>query len=156
MTLVKTTGKYKGYYWLQSQQLGQLDVLEHAGGYFVDKYLAITSFDSGPLILSAGEIREGWTSDAGIAYSPGLTKAMVGSIPSGGFDEWYFLDNRKLTQVSTIYVNFAPFEITGNSAPEGFWQQIEEINPYAYVADGTLLTIISRDKALIDLFNDLQ
>ena len=62
-------GSTNGYDWLVSTDTLD-DVLQLCPEVVLGKYLAVTSFDSGPLLLSEEQKSAGWTSNAGIAYSP--------------------------------------------------------------------------------------
>ena len=144
------TGKYQNYLWLQTDALSQSDVLDKCDRYLMGKYLAITAFDSGELTLSSEEVRAGWKADNSIAYSPKLDELTIDSIPYDGFDEWFFLENNKLIRVKEVYVNYALFNLSYDRAPEGFWKQIFDIEPFLYVADGMRLTVITKEKLIIE------
>jgi len=73
------------YEWLVSDQ--QFDLLQLCPEIALGKYIAITSFDSGPLVLTNEEIAAGWESRGNIAYSPKIQD--IASLPRAEYDEWY-------------------------------------------------------------------
>ena len=149
------TGKYQDYHWLQTDALSERDLLDKCDRYLMVKYLAITAFDSGELTLLSDEVRAGWKTDHCIAYSPKLDELTIDSIPYDGFDEWFFLENSKSIRVKEVYVNYAVFNLSYDQAPEGFWQQIFNIEPFLYVADGMRLTVITKEKSIIETLQSL-
>jgi hypothetical protein len=131
------------------------------------KYLAVTSMDSGPLILSDSERGAGWITRGGIAYSPQIES--VEGLAHDGFDEWYVF-NAPVDLGETVagnifeaplgsgrvgvFVNFYGFRVDDldplwQSLTSLFWKQLEWIQPESYIADGdSCLTVVSSDKAL--------
>src|ERR1700739_2301396 len=75
-----------GYQWLVSTDR-QLDVLECCPDIVLGKYIAITSFDSGPLGLTEEQRSVGWISQDEIAYSPEIQH--VEMVPQAYFSELY-------------------------------------------------------------------
>lgn len=80
------TGSTNGYQWLVSTNRS-FDVLQCSPHIVLGKYIAITSFDSGPLSLSEQQKSSGWTSNGGIAYSPEIRDVNV--VPLQYFSEFY-------------------------------------------------------------------
>jgi hypothetical protein len=148
-------GRYKNYYWLKSESIEQRDVLEKSMNFLVGKYLAVTAFDSGELSLSWEDVEAGWKANDRIAYSPKLTESEIDYIPYFGFDEWYFLESDKLIEAPIVFVNFIEFDISGDDTTRGFWDQIDQVNPYAYIADGIGLTVVTKDKDLLHFLRNL-
>ena len=161
-----TTGSHGGYDWLTTQH--DLEALLGLCPELVlDKYLAVTSIDSGPLVLSNGEKDAGWKSRGGIAYSPRIES--VEGLPHDGFDEWYVF-NAPVDLGETlagnifevplgpgrvaVFVNYyvSPVDDLDPSykaLTDLFWKQLEWIRPESYIADGgSCLTVVSSDKAL--------
>jgi len=63
-----TVGSQGVYEWLVTDQ--QFDLLRICSDVVLGKYVAITSFDSSPLVLTDEEKAAGWQSRSNIAYSP--------------------------------------------------------------------------------------
>ena len=73
------------YEWVSDQQFDPLQLCPEIALW---KYIAITSFDSGPLVLTNEEIAAGWESRGNIAYSPkiqDIASLPVPSMTSGTF-----------------------------------------------------------------------
>ena len=70
------SGSTNGYRWLVSTDR-RLDVLECCPDVVLGKYVAITSFDSGPLGLTEAQRSAGWVSQEEIAYSPQIQDADI-------------------------------------------------------------------------------
>jgi len=135
----------------------------------IGKYLAVTSQDSGALVLSDEEKSAGWQSRKSIAYSPqvqSVEKLHYGEC--GGFDEWYVsespFDLGQLRRDNIFefamapgqvwtFVNYLNFSLDD---PENrdllvtlFWKQLDWIQPESYIADGAdTLTFVSRNQRL--------
>ncbi len=141
-------------------------ILQACPELVVGKYIAVTSFDSGPLGLNPEDIIAGWKSRNDIAYSPQLSA--FGCIPRDQYEEWYVFDrptdlggmdpgNRNVfdicpqeRQVSTV-VNFGGFAFHDPNADDLtdlFWRQLDWIQPESYVADGNRLNLASRNTDL--------
>jgi hypothetical protein len=155
------TGSHGAYLWLTAdkQRLGSL--LAVCPQTVLDKYLAITSLDSGPLVLNDEEVAAGWKSRNGIAYSPKVQS--VDKLPHDGYDEWYVFqsppDLGQLVQgdpplrsgyVAAV-VNFGGFSLCDpamQALVDLFWMQLESVRPESFIADGDLLNFVSCDQEL--------
>jgi hypothetical protein len=155
------------YQWLTTEH--NLDnLLELCPQAFLGKYVAVTSLDSGALVPTDEQIRDGWQSRDEIAYSPQVQSVMtLRHGECGGFDEWYIFDRpfdmgqkwrgnvfeapMQPGQVA-VFVNFLGFALhvpVMQDIANLFWKQLDWIRPESYVADGNdYLTFVSRDKAL--------
>jgi hypothetical protein len=80
-----TVGSQGLYEWLVTDR--QFDLLQVCPDVVLGKYVAITSFDGGPLVPTSGERLLGWESRGRIAYSPKIQN--VASLPRAEYDEWY-------------------------------------------------------------------
>ena len=153
------TGSVNGYQWLVSDDR-QFDVLEHSSDLVLGKYLAITSFDSGPLQLTEEERSAGWVSQGDIAYSPAIQD--VNMVPREYFSEVYifaapadlgmladpqrniFESEMQPGQVHT-FVNFD----FGFHDPEYanltrmFWQQLGWMKAESYLAENDYLIFVT-------------
>jgi len=160
------TGRHDHYFWLTTDQDDLDALLQKNPQLFVDKYIAITSWDSGSYFPTDEQKAEGWETRNGIAYSPRID-ATGKKLPTGGFDEWYVFSSRvDLGQLrrdnpfeATLtpghvwafvnYGGFALYDHNVESLISAFWKQFDWIEPESYVADGyDLLTFVSRDDEL--------
>jgi hypothetical protein len=156
------------YEWLVSDQ--QFDLLQLCPDIALGKYIAITSFDSGPLVLTNEEIAAGWESRGSIAYSPKIQD--IASLPRAEYDEWYIFGGpidlgtshlgENVFEVPqeqghvSVFVNygFALHPPERTSLATLFWPQMARIRPESYVADNDYLTFVSANKTLFASVND--
>jgi hypothetical protein len=167
------TGSRGAYFWLTALHHDMSWLFHICPQLLLGKYIAVTSFDSGSLILTDEEKRAGWENRNEIAYSP-LIESIQGLPESkcAGFDEWYIFESSSdLGQLSDAnvfeaplapgqvftFVNFLGFALHNPEVKELvglFWRQIDWIQPESYIADGeAFLTVVSRDK---NLFNAVR
>ena len=157
-----TVGSQGLYQWLVTDQ--EFDFLQICPDVVLGKYVAITSFDSGPLVPTDEEKAAGWESRGKIAYSPKVQN--VASLPRADYDEWYIFDapidlgtshlEENVFEVPqeqghiSIFVNygFALYPPERASLATLFWPQMTRIRPESYVADNDYLTFVSADKTL--------
>ena len=84
------TGSHGAYQWLVAEH-HLTDLIGLCPEIVLGKYIAVTSCDSGPLILNTEELTTGWESRKGIAYSPRVLD--VDTLPREQFDEWYLFQD---------------------------------------------------------------
>ena len=158
-----TAGSEGLYEWLVTDQ--QFNLLQVCPEVALEKYLVITSIDSGSLVPTEKDTETGWQSRGNIAYSPKLKS--VDEVPFAGWEEWYIFDKPVDLGTSHIAENIfeAPQELGHLSVfvnygfalhpPERkglatlFWPQIERIRPESYVADNDYLTFGSENKGAV-------
>jgi len=157
-----TVGSQGVYEWLVTDR--QLDLLRICPAVVLGKYIAITSFDSGPLVPTREEKAAGWESRNNIAYSPKIHD--IASVPRDEYDEWYIFGSpvdlgtshleENVFEVPqeqdhvNVFVNygFALHPPERASLANLFWPQMERIRPESYVADNDYLTFVSANKTL--------
>ena len=165
--VIWATGSHGAYQWLTTGQHDLDTLLRLCPQALMNKYIAVTSFDSGPLDLNDDEISTGWQTRNDIAYSPkiqSIDKLARGKC--GGFDEWYVFETpTDLGQVMSgnifeaplqpgrvaVFVNYGSFgshDSIIQALTDLFWRQLEWIHPESFIADGNLLSFVSRDKEL--------
>lgn len=158
------TGSTNGYDWIVSA--GKWDgVLELCPEIVLGKYLAITSLDSGPLVLTEEQQSAGWRSQGGVAYSPAIEHIRM--VPHEYFSEFYVFSrptslgvladpHRNLfesaMQESQVHA-FVNFDF-GLHDPEYaaiikmFWQQLGWIKAESYVAMNDYVTFVTARREL--------
>lgn len=142
----------------------------------INRYLAVTSYDSGvSRLLSEEQVSAGWDRVGDVAYSPLITSlAPLRYQDDGpgypGYDEWYvFPERRELGEVFRgnffdfqpggtqilVFVNMFAF-VLHDPAPympgilDVFWNQLILIRPETFIADGRdCLTLVSTNEDLI-------
>lgn len=159
-------GSQDGYDWLVSTDtLG--DLLRVCPNVVLGKYVAVASFDSGPLVLNDEERASGWHAKNGIAYSPRIER--IEMLPRDQYDEWYVFPNqvefgelvpadRNIFQSVMekgqvhVFINFGGFQFHlpdyRRDIGELFWQQIGWIKPESYLGDGDWLNFVTSRKDL--------
>lgn len=148
------TGTNDSYHWLSTHrpyndQFSKLCQL--CPDVFLNKYLAVTSCDSGPLDLSHSLRSTGWTQRGGISYSPRI-EALAMLPVHDLWDEWYVFERSvDLGQIRQgnifehpvsvgeveVFVNFYNFGLNSPKVWDlvaRFWRQLEWIRPDAYLA----------------------
>ncbi len=167
-----TTGAHGEYEWLTTRRENIRTLLRACPEVVLGKYVAITSFDSGPLPLNEDEKSAGWESRRGVAYSPKIQS--VKKLPFENYDEWYVFSSAfELGQVTSTnvlktplrpgeiaaFVNYGGFRVHAPDVPvmqetiDLFWGQLESIHPESYLADGDFLNFVCRNK---DLFTSVR
>ena len=165
--LTLATGSHGTYQWLTSGQHDLAALLQLCPQVVLGKYIAVTSFDSGPLKLNDDEVSTGWKTRNDIAYSPRIQS--VDKLKHGecaGFDEWYVFEAPvELGQMFSgnvfegplqpgkvaAFVNYSGFSLHTSIMQDLatlFWRQLEWVCPESYIADGDLLNFVSRDRSL--------
>jgi hypothetical protein len=166
------TGSHGAYRWLVTLQDDLPKLLASCPQSLAGKYIAVTSLDSGPMILTEEEKIWGWYIRNEIAYSPQITLSEDGGIAGvtasqcAGYDEWYVFDpphdlgalcdgnvfesDLKAGKIWT-FVNyddgFALHNPEMSDLTSFFWKQLEWIRPESFIADsGSFLTFVSRNE----------
>jgi hypothetical protein len=146
--------------------LGLDNLLEVCPAVLLNKFVAVTSCDSGPLPIDAHAQAIGWRIRDGIAYSPQVTSPELFPYHVH-FDEWYVFSaaaeperisntNNAPRRVETFvnaYLRLDDPEM--NERTTQLWQLIEHIRPESYIAeaDWGWLTLITRNP---EIFASLQ
>lgn len=159
---VLEVGSHDSYDWLVTDQA--FDLLRICPDVVLGKYIAITSFDSGPLVLTDEEKGAGWQSRSEIAYSPKISGSEA--VPRDQYDEWYIFETPADLGVShirenifeapqgkghvnvVVNYNFAPHPPERATLAGLFWPQISWIHPESYVADNDYLTFATLNQVL--------
>ena len=155
-------GCHGDYEWLVADcTLG--DLLDNCPDLVLGKYLAITSFDSGPLHINDVRNPSGWESRLGVMYSPKIS-TIEGLPYDNCYDEWYVLDAPRTIGIREKSCS-NPFEehdpsvvftpVNRHFSPKHedqqvldlFWRQLDRIRPTSYIADCTaFVTLVTSDK----------
>jgi hypothetical protein len=182
----KFTGLHSPYRWLVTRQDDQHDLatlLESCPQALVGKYVAVTSLDSGPMILTDEEKVLGWQSRNEIAYSPQISLSEDGGIEGvtvgqcAGYDEWYVFDSpldlgvlchgnvfesglaaEKIWAFVNYDAGFALHNPEMSELTGLFWKQLDKIQPESFIADSAaFLTFVSRNEAIfVEVCNALK
>lgn len=175
------TGSHGAYRWLTTGQ-HELDTLRRqCPQALVGKYVAVTSLDSGPMVLTDEEKNSGWSSRNEIAYSPQIQSAKdcrIERLPGGecaAFNEWYVFDSPcnlgGLWHGNNVFeapiapglvftfVNFADGFALHNPEMANlvslFWKQLDWIQPESYIACADVfLTFVSRNEDIFVAVRD--
>ena len=163
-------GEHDGYRWFEI--VPETPGLERLAGALpeivVGKYVAITSFDSGPLRLSSEQLAKGWTSVADVAYSPQVQDPK--DIPADQYDEWWIFDAPAKMESSRMFINNTGFRLSTpkdtvddptwdlaaqqhwagvqRGWQDELWKLVRENEPTSYLASNGQLIFITRDTDL--------
>jgi hypothetical protein len=172
-------GSNGAYQWLTSTDHDISALLRLCPDVVLNKYLAVTSIDSGVLHLTEEEKRGGWwTADDGkvfrglpsggpedrddwrVTYSP-LVRSIHG-LPNethdeccAGFDEWYVFDKPVPAGEFEVFVNWIGFRLYDPAwkwFTDRFWEQMARLTPESYIAEGTVFTFATRNAGLFTSF----
>jgi len=167
-------GSHGEYQWLTMADCDLSILLRLCPDVVLDKCLAITSIDGRTLDLTERERAEGWwTDDAAkvfrgtswsspeyrddwkVAYSPRLSS--VHGLPDEtrenccGFNEWYVFEHPVPPGEMEVFVNWLGFRLydpTYQWCADRLWEQMARLDPESYIAEGTVFTFVTRNKAL--------
>jgi len=171
-------GTHGRYLWLERSLAarGPDSPLQHLTStspeLLLDKYVVVTSLDSGPLRLTNQRIISGWQRFGRLALSPRI--ASVVEVPFQWFDVWYIFDYRNGPKEVEVFVNYGTFALSESNPTidtmyigrdanlradlktkavqlrKRFWSQLDELNPTSYVANGNCFTFVTRDRSLFE------
>jgi hypothetical protein len=170
------TGVHAPYRWLTAtDEVYMGTLLRLCPEAVLNRYLAVTSYDSGVRRLSETERSSGWSLRGDVAYSPLVTSVdslqfQRDGLDGPGYDEWYvFQGPRDLGRVFQgnpfefqpgcgqilVFVNTPAF-VLHDPAPympdilDIFWNQLALLQPETFIADGRdFLTLVSKNEALV-------
>src|SRR5258705_9235985 len=108
-------GKQGRYFWLQSP-LNARDtsrpismLIRTCPKALLNKYVVVTSLDSGPLRLTKQQINAGWQTKERLALSPKIFTAT--DVPFEWFDEWFIFDEPTAPIALEVFVNYGTFSL---------------------------------------------
>lgn len=147
------------YRWFESSSLTAGALLDRCPEVWLGKYAAITSIDSGPMVLSDDEMQGGWTEAGGVAYSPRLVS--LEHVPSTEYEEVYFFACPTILGDVEEFVNYFGFSLRDPSGTEledflreaqkRFWHQMDRLAPESYVAEGDSFIYATRNEQLYSI-----
>jgi hypothetical protein len=151
------SGRHDGYRWLASHTNRDHlpGVLRSCPQLVLGKFVAITSFDSGPLTPSQEELRAGWSFDGRIMYSPTITDPSV--IPHEQYDEWLIFshETRQLPELQ-VFINFGGFTLAETDPDhhrehrERLWSQLAHVSAESYLAEGDYFLFASKNESAFE------
>ena len=168
------TGSHGSYRWFVTREDDLATLLESCPQSLAGKYVAVTSLDSGPMILTEEEKGLGWHSRNEIAYSPQISLSEDGRLKGmsagqcAGYDEWYVFDSPhdlgalcdgnvfesdlpagKIWTFVNYDAGFALHNPEMSDVTGLFWKQLEWIQPESFIADSAaFLTFVSRNEPI--------
>ena len=108
-------GTHGRYFWLQSPvnarnvSLPIATILRDCPGVVRDRYVIVTSLDSGPLQLTTQQIDAGWERRGRLALSPKILLAT--EVPFEWFDEWLIFGEPTTSAQLEVFVNYGTFSL---------------------------------------------
>jgi len=158
------TGEHGSYQWLSTSKHNIDDLLAACPAILLGKYVAVTSFDSGPLTVTDAQKSSGWHHRGGITYSPRIESLEM--VPTHElYDEWYvfgvpfdlgdiregnIFEHSLSAGHVEVFVNFFGFALDAPEVQElvsRFWQQLEWIQPESYISqsDYGFMSFVTRN-----------
>jgi hypothetical protein len=167
-----TLGQHGDYYWIEypSTYFNLDNLVKDHADLLIGKYLALVCFDSGPFRLTDEEKTNGWYEKNEIAYSPQLTRSHVYNLFYEQYDQWCLFTTPTEFQSMTDFVNYGGFSLVSKEAEltnadptwdlvgikkniefheqlvTTFWEEITNINPYNFIADGGNFIFVSKKR----------
>ena len=162
-------GKYGKWMWLTSKSACMGDVVEKCPQLVIDKFVLVTSLDSGIVILDEQRLKDGWKYTVKEAHNPDFIGqdnrqgvfalsprvSNPAEIPrdichGNMYDEWYVFDSPPQIESLEVFINWGGFDLSighlglhkmePHAFEDRFWNQLAITQPHAYIADsGTLL-----------------
>src|SRR5581483_5146572 len=158
------SGTHSHYSWIEwsSPSAYLYDFIHAFPEIVLRKYVAITACDSGPLVPTDQERQDGWFAEGEIAYSGPIGD--VDAIPNDQFDEWYIFPIWTKIPKIEVFINYAVFSLSDpkelfarldaqmiaarHQEQERFWQQLIELEPESYLAEGERLIFVTLNHVL--------
>jgi hypothetical protein len=137
------------YHWLWAPNANLNNIVKLAPEIIKDKFIAISSCDSGPYKPTNEELSSGWIYCNGVSISPKIDYQI--DLPIAGWDEWYVISEQRIPfppKVFVSYTNFslAPGETSADKESfrfasqllEDFWSQLATFKPLSFIADNEI------------------
>jgi len=158
-----TSGNLGAFQWIEGvskDDTGLIDAIRTLRRHLIGLRAVNVSWDSGLVIPSDEELRQGWTIEQGRAVSPVIDDRVIDAWPwcDGGWEEWYFFSTLPRDLNLSAYCNWGGLSI-GDWASlvdtsDGFdlQTQLETAQPTVVLGEGQRLFAISPNVELIDDF----
>jgi hypothetical protein len=149
MAVGRLTGERCDFRWFQAGDLSLGALVEAVPELVRDRFVVVTSFDSGPLRLTPEDIALGWQQCGTLAVSPKSPASRP--LPLGEWDEWFVFEEVPPVRSAEVFINYGGFSLKPDpenewhqATLERFWGQIAEWRPESYLAEGDNLICITR------------
>src|SRR5208337_4277448 len=173
-----SSGQRGEYQWLVSEQIDIHRLLEILPEVALGKCLAISLFDSGPLVPTDEERSKGWQVHGRLTVVPEVV--VVGDLPSEQYDEWYLFTSPTMPEIPETFANCGGFTLeppqvslqfaraqasVGAQADlkmiqqaaemqqellDSFWAQMERVRPDTYIGDGDHFVFVTVNSLLFE------
>lgn len=158
-----TSGNVAAFLWIEvvsKRDTGLIDAISRFRRHLIGLRAVNVSWDSGLLIPSDDERRQGWTIEQGRAVSPVIDNRVIDRWPSCGeaWEEWYFFAKLPSSLNLSAYCNWGGLsigdwaEIVNMSGGFDLRKQLETARPALVLGEGHRLFAISENSLLIDDF----
>jgi hypothetical protein len=154
MDVERITGEWCNFRWFQSRDLSIGRLVEAVPDLVRDRFVVVTSFDSGPLRLTPDDIAAGWRQSGSYAVSP--KSPGTESLPLGEWEECFVFKELPPVRSPEVFINYGGFSLRPDprnewqqATLERFWGQVAEWSPESYLAEGDNLICVTRAATLI-------
>jgi hypothetical protein len=145
----RLTGEWRNFHWFQASDLSLGALAMAVPELLRDRFVLVTSFDSGPLRLTNDEIASGWRQAGSLAVSP--KSPSPSSLPLAEWGEWFVFEEIPSLRSPEVFVNYGGFSLRPNpenewqqAALQRFWGQMAEWCPESYLAEGDNLICVTQ------------
>ncbi len=159
-------GQKGNYFWCETHELNLREFIEKYPRLFLGKFLIITCFDGSKYIPSEEELKLGWRNIGSYTYTEVISENTLQKRLSDNYDQWILLNEKKLIDPLIPFVNYTYFSIIDWESEfthlecdekeyinkyklerkilvDQFWEQLESLNPEAFVSDGSKLIYVT-------------
>jgi len=173
-----SSGHRGEYQWLVSEQMDIHRLLKILPEVALGKCLAISLFDSGPLVPTDEERNKGWQVHGRLTVVPDVVD--VRDLPSDLYDEWYLFTSPTMPEIPETFTNCGGFTLeppqvsqefaraqasVGAQADvkmiqqaaerqqellDSFWAQMERVRPDTYIGDGDHFVFVTLNSLLFE------
>lgn len=158
-----TSGNLGAFQWIEAvskDNTGLINAIRTLRRHLMGLRAVNVSWDSGLLVPSDEERRQGWTIKHSRAVSPVIDDGVIDSWPwcDGGFEEWYFFSTLPRDLSLSAYCNWVGRSIGDWASlvdmPHGLnlQKQLEMAQPTVVLGEGQRLFAISPSVDLLDDF----
>ncbi|AKD04939.1 hypothetical protein PKOR_19895 [Pontibacter korlensis] len=153
------TGRNDSFYWFETHEISLGQLVKELPELFLQKHPVSLYFDGAPVKLESVEV---------------IDSRALNKIPTDNHDQWILTKEKSQITNTTDFVNFTYFSLVDwdteintlqsdddrkfielyfnerKKLKEQFWKEIEEINPFNFISDGSKLIFVTRDKGEVE------
>ncbi len=153
------TGSHNGFFWFETHEISLGQLIAELPEIFLQKYLISLYFDGAPVELESIYIND---------------SRVLDKIQTDNYDQLILLKEKLQISKATDFVNFTYFSLVDweteintlqdeedrkfiqlyfrerKKLKEQFWKELEVINPFNFISDGSKLIYVTKDKVEVE------